>query len=41
MKNPEKYNFVKVGQMWLAYPKGRYSFQVVTSKTLKFAIEAR
>lgn len=38
MKNPDKYNFVQVGSLWLAFPKGRYTFAVATSKTLKFAI---
>lgn len=38
MENPDKYNFVQIGKLYLAFPKGKYTFEVATSKTLKFAI---
>ena len=40
MENPDKYNFVPIGSLWIAIPKGKYTFAVATSKTLKFAIGA-
>lgn len=42
MKNIDlnKYEFIKVGFLYVLIPKGKYIYQVATSKTMSFAIKA-